>query len=157
MRMPVAREGLPFILVAWVIVAGLALASWWVALALWLPVAVWVVAFFRDPVRTGPRGDAVVIAPADGKVVSVIEMDEPTFLGGRATRISIFMNVFNVHVNHYPASGTVAWRAYLPGRRPALPPTSFHQLKGFNVRQAKSPCTSRFRKRSSYSENSLSP
>jgi phosphatidylserine decarboxylase len=114
--MPVAREGLPFILVAWVIVAGLALASWWVALALWLPVAVWVVAFFRDPVRTGPRGDAVVIAPADGKVVSVIEMDEPTFLGGKATRISIFMNVFNVHVNRYPASGTVAWRAYLPGR-----------------------------------------
>lgn len=115
MRSPVAREGLPFILAAWVVSAGLALAGWWVALAVWLPVAVWVVAFFRDPERPGPRGEALIIAPADGKVVSVIPIDEPTFLGGQATRISIFMNVFNVHVNRYPAGGTVGYRHYHPG------------------------------------------
>ena len=113
--MKVAPEGWPFIAGAWLGVALLGWVSPW-ALLLWLPVAVWVVAFFRDPVRPGPRGDQVVIAPADGKVVSVLEVDEPTFVGGRATRISIFMNVFNVHVNRYPASGTVAYRLYHPGR-----------------------------------------
>lgn len=116
MRSPVAREGLPFIAVAWSLVAGLAAAGWWVVLAVWAPVAVWVVAFFRDPSRPGPRGDALVIAPADGRVVSVIEIDEPSFLGGRATRISIFMNIFNVHVNRYPVGGRIAHRHYHPGR-----------------------------------------
>mgnify|MGYP001270216322 FL=1 len=111
----VAPEGWPFIGVAWGMVVLLAwLAPVWLLL-LWLPIAVWVVAFFRDPVREGPRGDQVVIAPADGEVVSVITVDEPEFVGGRATRVSIFMNVFNVHVNRYPMSGTVAFRHYHPG------------------------------------------
>lgn len=114
--MRVAPEGWPFILGAWLIAAVLGVAGWWVALAVWAPIAIWVVAFFRDPVRPGPRGDELVIAPADGLVVSVIPMDEPAFLGGPALRISIFMNVFNVHVNRYPCSGTVAWRQYHPGR-----------------------------------------
>jgi len=114
--MRVAPEGWPFILGAWVIELVLAGLGWWVAAVAWLPVAVWVVAFFRDPERSGPRGEQWIIAPADGKVVSVVAMDEPSFLGGRATRVSIFMNIFNVHVNRYPASGTVAHRAYHPGR-----------------------------------------
>lgn len=111
----VAPEGRPFIIGAWLLVLLLGWLFPW-GLLLWLPVAVWVVAFFRDPVREGPRGDNVVIAPADGKVVGVLEVDEPSFVGGRATRISIFMNVFNVHVNRYPASGTVAYRHYHAGR-----------------------------------------
>ena len=114
--MRVAREGWPFIVPAWGILLVLAAFGWWLGALLWLPVAVWVVAFFRDPVREGPRGDHLVIAPADGLVVSVREIDEPTFLGGTARRVSIFMNVFNVHVNRYPATGTVAHRAYQPGR-----------------------------------------
>jgi phosphatidylserine decarboxylase len=111
----VAPEGRPFILGAWGIVVLLTIFQLWVALVLWLPVAIWVVAFFRDPVRPGPRGDRLVIAPADGQVVSVIETDEPAYLGDRATRVSIFMNVFNVHVNRYPADGTVEFRHYQPG------------------------------------------
>ena len=79
-------------------------------------VAVWVIAFFRDPVRTGPRGDALVIAPADGKVVSIIPIDEPLVIGGAAIRVSIFMNVFNVHVNRYPLSGEVIFRQHRTGR-----------------------------------------
>jgi len=114
--MRIAPEGRRFITGAWVMVLAFALLEWWVALALWLPIALWVVAFFRDPLRTGPRGDRVVIAPADGKVVSVLAVDEPSYVGGRATRISIFMNVFNVHVNRYPASGTVRYRHYHAGR-----------------------------------------
>jgi len=113
--MRIAPEGGRFITGAWVMVLAFALLQWWLPLALWLPIALWVVAFFRDPVRTGPRGDNVVIAPADGKVVSVLEVDEPAFVGGRATRISIFMNVFNVHVNRYPAGGTVRYRHYHAG------------------------------------------
>ena len=68
-------------------------------------IAVWLLVFFRDPLRTGPRGDGVVIAPADGKVVSVVEADEPMYLKARAQRVSIFMSVFDVHVNRYPVAG----------------------------------------------------
>jgi len=112
--MRIAPEGRPFILGAWLLVPALYLLSPWAAAA-WVPIAVWVVAFFRDPVRTGPRGDRLVIAPADGLVVSVVNVDEPVYLQGRATRISIFMNVFNVHVNRYPATGTIGYRHYHQG------------------------------------------
>jgi phosphatidylserine decarboxylase len=112
----VAPEGRPFIVVAWLIVIVLAwLVGWWAAL-LFAPLAVWVVAFFRDPVRDGPRGDNVVVAPADGEIVSIVTVDEPAFIAARTSRVSIFMNVFNVHVNRYPASGTIGFRAYNPGR-----------------------------------------
>ena len=57
-----------------------------------------------------------MIAPADGRVVSVAEVDEPDVIGGRALRIAVFMNVFNVHVNRHPVSGTVSHREYRPGR-----------------------------------------
>lgn len=113
--MRVAPEGVPFILGA--VLIGLvlwSLAPLWVALA-WVPVALWVLAFFRDPVRDGPRGADVVIAPADGLVVSVTNLDEPDFVQQRSTRVSIFMNVFNVHVNRYPVSGIVEYRHYHPG------------------------------------------
>jgi phosphatidylserine decarboxylase len=114
--MHIAPEGRPFILAAWVILAVLVVLRLWPAVLAWLPIAVWVVAFFRDPARPGPRGDRLVIAPADGLVVSVREIHEPDFIGGTARRISIFMNVFDVHVNRYPADGAVAFRRYVPGR-----------------------------------------
>ena len=111
----IAPEGRWFILGAWGLFALLGLSGRWIAAAVWLPIAVWVVAFFRDPERAGPRGDEIVLAPADGKVVSVGDVDEPAFFGERATRISIFMNVFDCHVNRYPTDGTVAYRHYNPG------------------------------------------
>jgi phosphatidylserine decarboxylase len=118
-----AREGLPFIAIG----AVLALvATWWAfrrgAWPFWLLavvmiiVAVWVAYFFRDPERSGERGDRVVISPADGKVVLITEVDEPAFIHGRAMRVSIFMNVFSVHVNRYPISGTVKYVQYNPGK-----------------------------------------
>ena len=111
-----APEGRWFIVGAFAIAVGLALATWWIPLLVWLPITVWVVAFFRDPERAGERGPSLIIAPADGKVVSIIETDEPAFFGDRTLRISIFMNVFNCHVNRYPADGTVAYRHYHAGR-----------------------------------------
>jgi len=118
-----APEGRPFIIGAWLValvLVVLALRSgvvaWWIALAVWLPIAVWVVAFFRDPARDGERGERLLIAPADGQVVSVIETEEPFFIRGRARRVSIFMNVFDCHVNRYPIGGEVAYRHYNPGK-----------------------------------------
>jgi phosphatidylserine decarboxylase len=113
--MRVAPEGWPFIALALLVLVLLGATVGWVA-ALWLPIVLWVVAFFRDPRRDRVRGEELVLAPADGRVVSVIPMDEPAYLGGPSTRISIFMNVFSVHVNRYPASGTVTYRHYRPGR-----------------------------------------
>lgn len=111
-----APEGRWFIIGAFAIAVGLALATWWIPLLVWLPITIWVVAFFRDPERTGERGARVVTSPADGKVVLITEVDEPAFIHGRALRVSIFMNVFNVHVNRYPVSGTVKYVQYNPGK-----------------------------------------
>ncbi len=121
--MSFAREGLVFIGIG-IVLAALALtaAVMWRSWPLWLLayvlliLALWVAYFFRDPERSGQRGGEVVIAPADGRVVMITEVDEPAFLHGRALRISIFMNVFNVHVNRYPISGTVRFVHYNPGK-----------------------------------------
>ena len=121
--MSFAREGLIFIAIAALIAAGtfafaLNRRSWplWLLAFVLTLFALWVAYFFRDPERTGPRGERIVIAPADGKVVLIQEVDEPTFMGGHARRVSIFMNVFNVHVNRYPVSGTVRYVKYNPGK-----------------------------------------
>jgi phosphatidylserine decarboxylase len=118
-----AREGLSFILFAALIAAvayaaALTRRSWplWLLAFLLTIIALWVAYFFRDPERSGARGDQLVIAPADGKVVMITDVDEPTFVHGRATRVSIFMNVFNVHVNRYPVSGTVRYVHRSPGK-----------------------------------------
>lgn len=71
--------------------------------------------FFRDPDRAIPRGEGVLVAPADGVVTHVEEADEPTFLGGRALRISVFLSVFNVHVNRTAYAGRVVHAAYREG------------------------------------------
>jgi len=118
-----AREGLLFIVIAALIAAGtfafaLNRRSWplWLGAVLLAVVAIWVAYFFRDPERTGERGERLVIAPADGRVVQITEVDEPAFLKEKALRVSIFMNVFNVHVNRYPVSGVVRYVQYNPGK-----------------------------------------
>ena len=119
--MRIAPEGWPFIRVA--LSLDLALAVVWFAWPGWtaallvvgLVVTVWVAAFFRDPERRGERGDALVVAPADGRICSITQVDEPMYLHRQTTRISIFMSVFNVHVNRFPVSGEVEVVHYNPG------------------------------------------
>jgi phosphatidylserine decarboxylase len=118
-----AREGLIFIGITAAVAGGtflLALSkrSWplWLLAFVLVLIALWVAYFFRDPERAGERGERLVVAPADGKVVLVTEVDEPTFMRERATRVSIFMNVFDVHVNRYPVSGRVEWVQYVRGK-----------------------------------------
>jgi phosphatidylserine decarboxylase len=117
----IAPEGRPFVIAGIALLAVFAVVStllrgwWWTLPALWLPIALWIPWFFRHPDRSGPRGVRLLIAPADGKVVSIADVEEPLFIGGPARRVSVFMNVFSVHVNRYPATGTVALRQYEPG------------------------------------------
>lgn len=118
-----AREGLLFIAIAAVIAAGafgfaISRRSWglWLAAFVLLLLALWVAYFFRDPERTGERGPSLVVSPADGKLIMITEVDEPSFIQGRAIRLSIFMNVFNVHVNRYPVDGVVAYIHYNKGK-----------------------------------------
>jgi phosphatidylserine decarboxylase len=118
-----AREGYLFIVIAAAVTAAVMYVAWqrgsaplWALAGLLLVIAVWVAYFFRDPERSGERGERLVVAPADGKVVLITDVDEPSFIGGRARRVSIFMNVFSVHVNRYPVSGTVGHVKYSQGK-----------------------------------------
>ncbi|MCK6560766.1 phosphatidylserine decarboxylase family protein [bacterium] len=72
--------------------------------------------FFRDPERVIPNGKGEVVSPADGTVIGIDEVEEPLFLQGRARRVSIFLSVFNVHVNRVPVEGTVKLVQYHRGR-----------------------------------------
>ncbi len=120
--MRLAPEGWPFVKVALALDAALVVVwySWpgwtWVLLVTGLLLTAWVAAFFRDPERQGPRGEGLVLAPADGRICGIAEVDEPMYLHRKATRISIFMNVLNVHVNRYPVSGEIEVVHYNPGQ-----------------------------------------
>lgn len=84
-------------------------------LAVFLLALLFTLNFFRDPERTTPAGDGLVISPADGKVVLVQDVREEEFLKGAAVQVSIFMSPLNVHVNRYPISGMVAFFRHVPG------------------------------------------
>jgi phosphatidylserine decarboxylase len=118
-----AREGYVFmgaaIVVAAVLLAtALARRSWalWVAAFVCVLIALWVAYFFRDPDRLGDRGDRLVVSPADGRIAIIAAVEEPLYLHASACRISIFMNVFDVHVNRYPVGGTIRYMHYNPGK-----------------------------------------
>jgi phosphatidylserine decarboxylase len=112
------REGYPFIAIfAAVNLLAFLLAAWlgWVL----LPITIWCIAFFRDPDRKTPDAPDLIICPADGKLLPIVDAVPPPELGmGEAARprLSIFMNVFNVHVNRNPVSGNVVTLAYRAGK-----------------------------------------
>jgi len=84
-----------------------------VASIVFLFLVVW---FFRSPHRPVEKNDQIVLCPADGQVVQVMEADEPEYFGDRRLQVSIFMSPLNVHVNRYPVSGTVVYCRYHPGK-----------------------------------------
>jgi phosphatidylserine decarboxylase len=105
-----------------VLVTGLWL-GWTVFAMLALGVTVWIAAFFRDPVRVTPLGEGLIVSPADGLVSLITTVDVPRQLVGeggleavRMTRISVFMNVFDVHVNRAPIAGRLTRIVYVPGK-----------------------------------------
>jgi phosphatidylserine decarboxylase len=113
-RVPVAREGFPYILLGLVVTAATAAyRPLWALLPFSL--AACLAAFFRDPFRVAPQVEGGVIAPADGRVTRIDEVAEEGYFGLRVKRISIFLSVLDVHVNYAPVSGTVDYMHYRRG------------------------------------------
>lgn len=111
----IAREGWAIILFFAVITVIAAFIYWLLGIlfTLLLALSVW---FFRDPERPVSQEEGIVVSPADGRVMWVREEEEPRFLGGRAITISIFLSVFDVHINRSPVAGKVAYHQYVPGQ-----------------------------------------
>lgn len=107
-KFPLAAPGWPYVLGGLVLaLAASALGVWWMAIPLWL-ILILMINFFRDPARAGSAGPRAVLSPADGKVVVIEEVEgEADLPPGKWRLVSIFMNIFDVHVNRAPAAGTV--------------------------------------------------
>lgn len=112
--MKLAREGWPAIGSLVFMTAGGMLVSPWIGVILLIPLAI-VVWFFRDPERTPPAEVDKWVSPADGKVVELEEAEHP--YTGKAVKIGIFMNAFDVHVNRFAADGEVEYTKYVPGKK----------------------------------------
>lgn len=116
-KLPFAKEGLPFILIGAGITILLLIPGF-----VWLPVAagivtLFVVFFFRDPERNPPSGSELVLSPADGRVLEVVTVEgDRNPLGEPAVKVSIFMSIFNVHVNRIPMDGVIEEIRYHPGK-----------------------------------------
>ena len=115
---PINKAGYPFIVIF--VLLALILSTFsdflgWIGIIL----SIWCVYFFRDPERITPKGDTLLISPADGKILSVTTSKSPENLLDKKQKemkkISIFMDVFNVHVNRIPISGKIVWLKYVPG------------------------------------------
>lgn len=116
-------EGRKFLLIAAIITLCFWLLGWEIAGWLTFGLTIWVGAFFRDPERVTPLGADLVIAPADGLVTQIAEVAPPPEIAGPdglgdapMLRVSIFMSVFDVHINRTPVAGTLRKLAYIPGR-----------------------------------------
>jgi phosphatidylserine decarboxylase len=112
---PFAKEGFPFIAAAAAITLISGLLGWIPLAVLAAVLTVFVCWFFRNPPRVIPQGPALVVSPGDGKVLAVEEEFEPRYLKDRAVRISIFLNVFDVHINRIPCEGIIEDVQYQPG------------------------------------------
>jgi len=148
-RIPFARAGLAELLVFSALffgtavvagvsaarVEGLASVFWGLLCAAATVVGLLIVWFFRDPVRTIPTGNRLVVSPADGKVVTVETVEDDEFIGGRAVLIGIFLSIFNVHINRSPVAARVIGMKYDPGKYlNALRPESARENERLSVR-----------------------
>ena len=124
-RMPsVHPEGRKFVVIA----LAIAVLFWWIIDWDWLGwvafgLTLWTAAFFRDPIRTTPQGEGLIIAPADGMVTMITTVPPPRELTGEGgleadpvVRVSIFMSVFDVHINRTPIPGTISRIVYIAGK-----------------------------------------
>jgi len=108
-KLPFAPEGWPFIITLLLATIGAAAMCWWIVAGILFGLLLFNINFFRDPERQTPEGEGLFICPADGKVIRAE-------VGESGSRVDIFMNVFNVHVNRAPMSGRITHMQYFPGK-----------------------------------------
>lgn len=110
----IAREGWPFLAIAVAVAALVTFLSGAWSIPFWV-IALFVLQFFRDPARAVPQKPNAVLSPADGRIV-VVEKTQDPYAGREAIKISVFMNVFNVHSNRAPVDGRIENVQYFPGK-----------------------------------------
>ena len=116
-RLPLAREGFPFIFIGIGVTVFFALLGWITFTIITSVITIFVIYFFRDPERHHLEEKNAVLTPADGRILEVKHVDEKDSpLGQPSIKVSIFMNVFNVHVNRIPIEGTIKQISYHPGK-----------------------------------------
>ncbi len=113
---PIAIEGLPFLIPMVLLTVILGILGWKVWMFLGILFSLFIAYFFRNPKREIPDFQNIVLSPADGRVIHVGECEEDRFLKEKALKVSIFMSLFDVHLNRAPVSGKVLERNYLPGQ-----------------------------------------
>ncbi len=113
---PMAKEGLPFLIPVVLLTVILGFMGWKVWMSVGILFSLFIAFFFRNPKRKIPNVQNVILSPADGRVIHVGECEEDRFLKEKALKVSIFMSLFDVHLNRTPISGKVVERDYLPGR-----------------------------------------
>jgi phosphatidylserine decarboxylase len=115
-KWPMAIEGLPFLIPMVLLTVMLGILGWKVWMSLGILLSLFIAYFFRNPKREIPNLQNIILSPADGKVIHVGECEEDRFLKEKALKVSIFMSLFDVHLNRAPVSGKVLEKKYLPGQ-----------------------------------------
>lgn len=113
--MPIVKEGIPFVGIGAGVTLLTGFLGWTIVGVLAGGLTVFTAWFFRNPTRVIPQGPGLIVAPGDGTVIAIEEEFEPRFLKDRSVRLTIFLNVFDVHVNRIPCEGVVEDIQYQPG------------------------------------------
>ncbi len=113
---PIVKEGLPFLIPIALLTVVFMLMGYKILMFLGILLSLFTAFFFRNPKRKIPTLKNVILSPADGRVIHVGECEEERFLKQRALKVSIFMSLFDVHINRAPISGEILQRSYHPGR-----------------------------------------
>jgi phosphatidylserine decarboxylase len=126
MKIPITKYGMPQVVVypglcvlamaAAAFLAAVNIALFWTLEVVLAIVLIWLLSFFRDPQRKVPAGDNLILSPADGTISDIEVVDEMSFIGGKATRIGIFLSVFNVHINRTPCAVKIEKITYHKGK-----------------------------------------
>jgi phosphatidylserine decarboxylase len=115
-KLPIAKEGFPFLIPAALVTVIFAGMGWLMLTFLGFLLTLFIAFFFRNPKRKIPSLQNIILSPADGRIIYLGECEEDRFLKEKALKVSIFMSLFNVHINRAPASGKVLERSYHPGQ-----------------------------------------
>lgn len=125
MRIPITKYGLPqaafypaLTILVMILITGLLPVGllFWLIEAILAIIFIWILSFFRDPKRQIPSDENLILSPADGTISDIEEVDEPNFIKGKATRIGIFLSIFNVHINRTPCRVKIGKITYHKGR-----------------------------------------